>query len=217
MKSEKMVPTRRTFIKLFGFAVTGVCIFRTAAAQAAEKIERWWRPTPGMDALTAIRTRRSVRSYTNETVSDIDIREILGAAMSAPSAGNEQTWEFVIIRDKETLKKIGKINKYARYARTAPLSILVCGNLNYDKYGGYWIEDVSAATQNMLLAAHALKLGAVWTGIYPQEDRIRGFRELAGLPEHIVPMALVVIGHPAKQPRPVDRYKKERIHNEKWL
>ncbi|MGE4552796.1 MAG: nitroreductase family protein, partial [Desulfovibrionaceae bacterium] len=110
----------------------------------------------------------------------------------------------------------GEINEYAKYAHLAPVCILVCGNLEYDKNGGYWIEDVSAATQNILLAAHAMGLGAVWTGIYPLEDRIKGFRALIGAPEHVAPMALVVVGHPKKTPEPEDRFRPDRVHTERW-
>ena len=132
--------TRRSALKLM---TAGVVAASLAPLKAfAQKI--WWKTTPDMDAMTAIRTRRSVRSYTEEEVTDEQVKELLGAAMSAPSAGNEQPWEFILIRDKETLGKVGKINNFAAYARSAPLAILVCGNLDYDKYHGYWFEDVSA-------------------------------------------------------------------------
>jgi len=175
-----------------------------------------WTPTPAMDAMTAIRTRRSVRAYTDQDVTEAQVKELLGAAMSAPSACNEQPWEFVVIRDKETLNNVAGLNQFAEFAKNAPVSILVCGNLNHDKCGGYWVEDVSAATQNMLLAAHAMGLGAVWTGIYPLEDRIHGFRELIGAPQYIIPFALVVIGYPKKSPEPVDRFNAGRIHQDRW-
>ncbi len=204
--------TRRSALKLM---TAGVVAASLAPLKAfAQKI--WWKTTPDMDAMTAIRTRRSVRSYTEEEVTDEQVKELLGAAMSAPSAGNEQPWEFILIRDKETLGKVGKINNFAAYARSAPLAILVCGNLDYDKYHGYWFEDVSAATQNLLLAAHAMGLGAVWTGCYPKEDRVKAYRELVGAPENVVPLSLVVVGHPKKTPDPVDRFQEGRIHKERW-
>jgi nitroreductase len=185
-------------------------------SKAAAQVRQWWTPTPGMDAMSAIRTRRSVRSFTDEDVTDVQVRELLGAAMSAPNAGNEQPWEFVVIRDRAVLGRVGGLNRFASYARNAPVCILVCGNLDYDKYGGFWIEDVSAATQNILLAAHAMGLGAVWTGIHPMEDRVRGFRQLVNAPESVVPMALVVVGHPRNRPEPVDRYNKDRVHTDRW-
>lgn len=189
------------------------------AAEAAK--DAWWRKTPEMDAMTTIRTRRSVRKFTDKPVDEQTVRELLGAAMSAPSAGNEQPWEFIVVRDKELLKKIGDINEYAGYAHKAPVSILTCGNLKYSKFKsatheGYWVEDVSAATQNLLLAAHALGLGAVWTGIHPFEDRMAGFKQLFRLPQEVLPLALVVVGYPASTLKPVDRYKQERVHTDYW-
>ncbi|MCG8529052.1 MAG: nitroreductase family protein [Desulfovibrionales bacterium] len=169
-----------------------------------------------MDAMTAIHTRRSVRKFTAEDVTDEQVRTLLAAAMAAPSAGNEQPWEFVVVRDRETLGQVKKISKYAGYAAKSPVSILVCANLDYDKYDGYWIEDVSAATQNILLAAHANGLGAVWTGCYPDKERIKGFRKLFKLPSKVVPVALVVLGHPAKTPAPKNRFKEDRIHQNEW-
>lgn len=201
-------------MKLLLASALGQVLYTPGKVYAAAKT--WWIPTPQMDAMTAIRTRRSVRSYTDQDVTEAQVKELLGAAMSAPSAGNEQPWEFVVIRDKETLGKVGGLNRFAVYAKNAPVSILVCGNLERDKYGGYWPEDVSAATQNILLAAHAMGLGAVWTGIYPMEDRIAGFRELVRAPQNVVPMALVVIGYPQSMPEPVDRFQIERVHQELW-
>ena len=205
--------SRRGMVQLAAASVGAACVFPSGALAQAET---WWKATPAMDAMTAIRTRRSVRSYTSEGVGDDLVDEILGAAMSAPSAGNEQPWEFVVIRDRQLLAQAGKINKYAGFAKSAPVAILVCGDLNRDKYGGYWIEDVSAAMQNMLLAAHALGLGAVWTGIYPLEDRVAGFRKLVGAPENIVPMGLAVIGRPKETPAPVDRFQRELVHLNGW-
>ncbi len=201
--------TRRDIITMGGMVVAGGILLGVDAAQAAEGAER-------MDAITAIKTRRSVRAYTKEPVSERDIQELLAAAMAAPSAGNEQPWEFVVIRDPETLARVGEINRYAAMAKNAPVAILTCANESREKYAGYGIVDVAACTQNMLLAAHALGLGAVWTGIYPQKDRIEGFRRLLGIPETVIPVALVVIGHPQSRPQPVNRFDASRVHQEKW-
>jgi nitroreductase len=169
-----------------------------------------------MDPLTAILTRRSVRAYTERPVAEDTLRAVLRAGMSAPSAGNEQPWVFVVIRDKAALARAGEINPYAAMAAKAPLAVLVCGDTTLDRYGGFWPLDCAACTQNMLLAAHALGLGAVWTGIWPLPERIDGFRTLAGLPSFIIPLALVVLGHPAERPGPEDRFKEDRIHQERW-
>jgi nitroreductase len=169
-----------------------------------------------LDALTAIKTRRSVRAYTPEPVSDALVEEILRCGMQAPSACNEQPWQFVVLRDKAILAKVGGINPYAAYAKNAPVAILVAGDQAFDKCGGYWIEDTSACAENMLLAAHALGLGAVWTGIFPLPERVAAFRALLEMPETVTPMALLVMGHPAEHPAPQDRYRPDRVHHDMW-
>ena len=169
-----------------------------------------------MDLFDAIYTRRSIREYEDEPVSDDLIREIIGAAMMAPSAGNARPWQFVVITDPEIKSKIPRIHPHAAMAADAPVSILVCGDLSLEKYPGNWIADCSAATQNLLLAAHGKGLGAVWTGIYPEEDRIQNFRKLLGLPDHVVPLALIPMGYPAYPSRRQDRFEEEKIHYDKW-
>ncbi len=169
-----------------------------------------------MDVFEAMLTRRSVRKYTDQDVSDEQMQQILEAAMMAPSAGNAQPWQFVVIRDKDTLAKVKEFNPYAAMAANAPVAVLVCGDLSLEKYKGYWVQDCSAAVQNILLAAHGLGLGAVWTGIYPLEDRISGASKMFQLPEQVIPLALIVIGQPAAQPASKSRYNPERVHKETW-
>jgi nitroreductase len=169
-----------------------------------------------MSALTAVQTRRSVRLYTDQPVNEGSIKTLLAAGMAAPSAGNEQPWEFVVIRNPGTLAQVGGINKYAAFAKKAPVAILTCVNTEREKFPGNGIVDVAACTQNILLAAHATGLGAVWTGIYPEQDRIEGFRRLLGIPETVIPLALVVIGHPRSTSKREDRFDATRIHDEKW-
>lgn len=164
----------------------------------------------------AIHQRRSIRKYTDADVTDQQVETILSAAMMAPSAGNAQPWQFIVIRSKERLAQIKEINPYAGMAQQAPLAILVCGDLSLEKYAGFWVQDCSAAIQNLLLSVHALGLGAVWTGIYPIEERITGVRRLCNLPDHIVPLALIPVGHPAQSPRSSSRFRADRIHNETW-
>ena len=165
-----------------------------------------------MDVMQAIYERRSVRKYTDEPVSDDTVRELLGAAMMAPSAGNAQPWQFVVIRDRKALESVKSFSPYAGMAAQAPLGILVCGDRSLEKYPDYWVQDCSAAVQNLLLAVHAKGLGAVWTGVHPKEDRVEGFRNLCKLPEQVVPLAFLVIGVPDQKPRREDRYKPERVH-----
>ncbi len=169
-----------------------------------------------MDALQAILTRRSVRAFTAQPVSPERITQLLEAAMQAPSACNQQPWQFIVITDRKTLDELPAIHPHAEMSRQAALAIIVCGDLSLETCKGYWAQDCSAATQNLLLAAHALGLGAVWTGIYPVEDRVAAFRKRFGLPDHVIPLCLVPIGYPAEPVEPVSRYKPERIHANGW-
>jgi nitroreductase len=169
-----------------------------------------------VDTIEAIRTRRSIRRYTGETVPDDVLTEILKAAMSAPSAGNQQPWHFVVVADRAVREAIARFHPYAQMVPEAPVAIVVCGDLRLESYKGCWVQDCSAATQNMLLAAHAKGLGAVWVGIYPVEERIRGMRGLLGIPDHVVPLSMVSIGHPGEKKAPPSRFRQERVHRDRW-
>jgi nitroreductase len=170
-----------------------------------------------MDAMDALFSRRSIRKYTGETITEEVLREILEAAMSAPSAGNQQSWHFIIIDDRKILNEVPAFHPYSLMLREAPVAILVCGDLQLEKHTGYWVQDCAAATENLLLAVHAKGLGAVWLGIYPREERVAGLRKLLAIPDHVIPFALIPIGHPAesKPPRP-DRYNAVKIHHNHW-
>jgi nitroreductase len=169
-----------------------------------------------MDTLEAIHSRRSVRRYQDRPVPEELVRKLLAAASSAPSARNQQPWQFVVIDDRQILAEIAEINPNAQMARRAPLGILVCGDLGLEKSPGYWVVDCAAAVENMLLAAHALGLGAVWTGVYPRQERMDGLRRLTKLPDDIIPHSLVILGYPAEQPPPQERYRPERVHRNTW-
>lgn len=166
-----------------------------------------------MDIITS---RRSIRKYTSEPVSEETITELLKAAMSAPSARNEQPWQFVVIDDRRVLEAIPEFHPYSQMLHEAPVAILVCGDLSLEKSSGYWVQDCSAATENLLLAAHAKGLGAVWLGVYPRQERVEGMKKLLGLPEHVIPLALVALGHPAEQKPPAQRFAPERVHRNHW-
>jgi nitroreductase len=169
-----------------------------------------------MDALEAIFSRRSIRAYTDEPVAEQDITDLLRAAMSAPSAGNEQPWHFVVLRERAMLDAIPKFHPYSNMLRHTSVAILVCGDLSKEVYKGYWVQDCAAATQNMLVAITAKGLGAVWLGIYPTEERVQGCRQLLGLPDNIVPFSLIPVGYPAEQKSPANRYDAARIHFDRW-
>ncbi|AGW14591.1 nitroreductase family protein [Megalodesulfovibrio gigas] len=167
-----------------------------------------------MDCLTAIHTRRSIRDYTAAPVTEAQVETLLRAAMAAPSAGNAQPWEFVVVRDAAMLQVVAEIHPYARMAPKAPLGVLVCGDVSREKYPGFWPQDCAAAVQNLLLAATALGLGTVWTGIYPVEERVAVFRARFRLPERLVPFCFIPVGHPREAKGPVDRFDESRIHAE---
>ena len=169
-----------------------------------------------MDAMEVILTRRSIRQYTDRPVADEVVTDLLKAAMAAPSAGNQQAWQFVVINEREILDEIPTIHPYSRMVKQAPLAILVCGDVALETNKGYWVQDCSAATQNLLLAAHARGLGAVWLGVYPREQRVVDFRKLLGLPEHVVPLALVSIGYPAEEKSPANRFDPAKVHYNGW-
>ena len=169
-----------------------------------------------MDAIEAILTRRSIRKYIKKEISDENIKEFLEAAMSAPSAGNEQPWHFIIIDDPYLLNEIPSFHNHSQMLKDASLAILVCGDLNLDLHKGMWIQDCSAATQNILIAVHAKGLGAVWLGIYPRDDRMTGMKNLCKLPDNIIPFSLISIGYPAEKKPKSDRYNKSRIYNNTW-
>jgi nitroreductase len=169
-----------------------------------------------MDTLQAIHSRRSIRKFEDRDVASELVRELLAAAMSAPSAGNAQAWQFIVVRDESKRKAVGDINPYAAMSAKAPLGILVCGDTPKEKYPGYWVQDCAAAVQNLLLAAHARGLGAVWTGIYPLEDRVTGFAKLFDLPAGVVPLAYIPLGYPAQDLKPQDRYVEEKVHYDSW-
>ena len=169
-----------------------------------------------MDAMNAILSRRSIRRYTNQPVSDEVMKELLEAAMSAPSAGNEQPWHFVVIDERKILDEIPKYHPYSQMLKDAPAAIMVCGDETLQKYEGYWVQDCSAATENILIAAQAKGLGAVWLGVYPIEDRVVALRKLLGIPEHVIPFSLISVGYPAEQKPRSDRYDDSRIHHNQW-
>lgn len=163
-----------------------------------------------------ILSRRSIRKYTDAPVSDEDTEALLRAAMAAPSAGNQQPWHFVVVRDTETLRAIPAVHPYARMLEHAPLAIVVCGTEKDLRWPQFWAQDCSAATQNMLIEAQRLGLGAVWLGVYPLDERVRGLRRLLRVPDEVVPFAIVPVGHPAEPKPPADRYDPQRVHPDTW-
>ncbi len=168
-----------------------------------------------MDAMRAILTRRSIRRYTSDPVSDNAIEELLKAAMSAPTAGNEP-WHFVVIRDRTNLEVLTGFHPHAEMLKQARVGILVCGDPTVELLKGRWILDCAIATENILIAANALGLGACWVGVYPVEERIQGLRDALGIPDHVIPVSMVSLGCPGEKKQPPDRFRPERIHRDRW-
>jgi len=169
-----------------------------------------------MDAIDAILSRRSIRKYTTDPVPENLIKQLLEAAMSAPSASNQQPWHFIVINDRDILDEIPRFHSYSSMLKEAPLAITICGDLQLEINKGRWVMDCSAAIQNILIAATAKDLGAVWLGVYPEEERMTGIQELLGLPKHIIPLGIVSIGYPAEKKPRANRYNPSRIHHNRW-
>jgi nitroreductase len=169
-----------------------------------------------MDLMNTILTRRSARRYTEQNVSEETVTELLKAAMQAPSAHNKQPWHFVVIRNKDTMNKIMEFHEYSKMLRGAQVVIAVCADVaNYD-FIPYWPQDCSAATENILLAAHGLGLGTTWMGVYPAPNYPEKIAEILNIPEGIVPFNLISIGYPSEERIPASRFDESRIHFEQW-
>ncbi len=166
--------------------------------------------------MDAVFSRRSIRSYTEEPVTSEQMEQILKAAMAAPSANNQQPWHFVVITDRKILKTIAFTHPHAKMAENAAAAIVVCGDPTGTKSPGYWVQDCSAAVENMLIEITAMGLGAVWCGVYPREDRVKELRQITKVPEPFIPFALVPLGHPPEVREPVSRFDVKRIHHEQW-
>ena len=168
--------------------------------------------------LENIHARKSVRQFTDEPVSQEHIETMLKAAMAAPTAVNYQPWRFVVITERARLDAMAEVLPYAKMLKQAPLAIVVCGETTWfeGRENTYWQQDCSAATQNILLAAEALGLGAVWTGVYPNMDLARPLAEFLGLPGNVQPLCCIPIGHHDGTTQPKDKWKPENIHYEKW-
>lgn len=161
-----------------------------------------------------ILTRVSVRKYQDKKVDDATLDQLLRAAMAAPSAGNKQPWHFVVCTDKEVRADMAAINPYGNMIAQAPLAIVVCGDKSKElegEAGEMWVQDCSAAAENILLAAHGLGLGAVWTGAYPVKDRMSKLSKILELPENIVPLAVIAIGYPAEKPAVKQKFSEENV------
>jgi len=166
------------------------------------------------ELIDTIYSRRSIRRYTEEPVSEEQIKTLLEAAMAAPSASNRKPWHFVVITERETLGRLAEAHKYAKMLHEAPVCISVCGDQSVSER--FWVQDCSAATENLLIAATALGLGAVWCGVYPSQERVEAIGKILGIEAPVVPLNIIAVGHPAEEKEPRTQYDEGRVHIEKW-
>lgn len=166
-----------------------------------------------MDTIECIFKRRSVRKFKQDKVDDEIIQKLLECAMAGPSAVNKRPWEFYVIKSEEKLERIKKTSLFSKF--NAPLAIIVAGNTLRSlsiKKNDFWIQDCSAAIENILLAATSLGLGTVWCGIYPMDGAVKRVQKELDIPKHIIPLGLVYIGYPDQFPEPRTQYDEKRVH-----
>ena len=170
-----------------------------------------------MELLEGLLTRRSVRVYDpNQKVDSATLGKILNAAMHAPSAMNKQPWHFVVVDKPAVLQKMMDCHPYAAFLKDAGTVVILCADLN-EAYGDYAPGDACLAGQNLMLAAHSLGLGTCWCGVYPEEERMNAFSDILGLPNYVLPIALIALGYPAEEPhQPTNRYQADKIHTNTW-
>jgi nitroreductase len=166
--------------------------------------------------MDSIMKRRSIRKYTGEKISKEKVLKLLEAAMSAPSAGNEKPWEFIVVQEQSVLHKLADVSPYSKMLEHAAVAIIVLGDKSKTRFGDFWIQDCSAATQNILVEAVEQELGGVWLGVFPDPSRVEFIRKLFSLPEDITPFSLIPIGYPAEQFPHSSRFDAKRVHWERW-
>ncbi len=166
------------------------------------------------ELIQTIFCRRSIRRYTAQPVSADDVDTLLQAAMAAPSASNRQPWHFIVVTGRAMLNRLAEVHPYAKMLAQAPLCIAVCGDTVTSER--HWVQDCSAATENLLLAATALGLGAVWLGVHPNEERVVAIREVLRIPLPYIPLNLISIGHPDEEKEARTQYNPQRVHREQW-
>ena len=170
------------------------------------------------DTFDVIHSRKSVRNFTGEAVSKADLEKILKAGMAAPTAVNMQPWYFVVVTERKQLDALGAGLPYAKMLGKAGAAIIVCAEPKsaFNRSEQFAVIDASLASENILIAVEAIGLGAVWTAAYPEKDRMEHVRKVLGIPQEIIPLNVIPVGHPTGEDLPKNKYKKEKIHWEKW-
>ena len=170
------------------------------------------------DKLELIFGRRSIRVYAPGDISEESVTRLLEAAMAAPSAMTKDPWRFIVVRDRQTLSHLASVLPGGKMLSTAALGVIVCGDLDaaFERQLSFLLQDCSAAIENLLLAAHALGLGACWVGVHPSEDSVQRVKQIFALPTPILPVAAIALGHPGEQPGRRTRFNRDHVHREKW-
>lgn len=163
-------------------------------------------------AFQTILARRSIRQYSGQPVSRDQLRRLLEAGMAAPSANNRQPWHYVVVTERDTLNRLAQAHPYGKMLAQAAACIAVCGEPEH----AYWVQDCSASTENILIAATELGLGTVWLGVHPRSDREHNVRDILGIPPRYTPLCLISIGYPAEKKEPRTQYEESRVHYERW-
>jgi nitroreductase len=164
--------------------------------------------------LSVLFSRRSVRSYTGAPVSENDVTALLEAGMAAPSASNRKPWHFVAVTERARLAQLATIHPYGKMLSSAGLCIGICGDRDISP--DFWVQDCSAATESILVAAAMLGLGSVWLGVHPRAERESELKQFFGIPDHVGLLCLVAVGHPVEPPDPRTQYDEPRVHRERW-
>ena len=218
---EKASDVGRAALRKGGQVVgTGATEFFRGVGEGVESATESVKEEEGERMLKLIESRGSCRKFdAKKPVSEECVEKLLRCAMSAPTAMDKRPWEFVVVRDPAQLAALARKLPYSRIENGAQVAIIVCGTLDNGLPGRgreYWIHDCCAASMNLLLAAHALGLGAVWTGVYPGEERIAAVREVVGLPEGYAPLNVIPIGYPAETVKAKDKWNPAKIHADRW-
>lgn len=171
-----------------------------------------------MELYEGLLTRRSIRRWKDEQIDDGDIKDMLRAAMFAPSAHNLRNWEFVVVTDQKQKDRLSEVQPYVKVVKNAPVVIIVCGDTSPSREAeAFWVQNCSAAMQNLLLAAHAKGFGGVWCGLHPLADAEMAVQEILGLPSHINPLGVYAFGHPERDTvRQPERFDEKKIHYNKF-
>ncbi len=202
-------------IILLAIALVGVS-YKLVVANKAENSPN--PETKGNSVYECIMTRTSVRTYSDKEITKEQIDSLLHAAMAAPTAVNKQPWRILVVQDKALQDSISANMNSMKMAKNASVVVIMCADMKatFEEVPDYWIQDVSAATENLLLAAHSMGLGAVWCGVYPVQERVNWFKQTFNMPENIIPLACVCIGYPEAATTPKDKWIPDHVHYNTW-